>query len=758
MQPLMKPQKKNTGQTPGALKDRLNAIKLLNIDLKRLPSEITLGILIGITEAFVAISLINLIFTGPLSSLLPLGISIALLATTIVLITTTLLSTLPYAIGILQDGPAIIMAVLVSGYFSLPISLDAETLTATVLTSMVFGSLFVGVTFFAMGVLRWGNFVRYIPYPVIGGFLAGTGWLITLGGLGIVLGELPSTIPDFQKLFDPTELILWVPAVLSGLTIFTVMRRSKSPLSFPLTLVFLIAVFYLGLLITGTSLDEAMSIGLLLGNVGEPAFQPISFSILRQADWLTISTQAGNFGILVGISLISLLLYLTSLEVTAEREIDVNRELRNAGIVNVITGLAGGMVGFLSLSLSSLTYRNGSYSRVVGLSAAAMVSSILVIGFSSLAYFPLAIVAGMLLFIGIDFLYNWVIATWKRFSALEYSVIIIILIIIALTDFLIGVLVGLAIMIMMFVVSYSKVQTIQHTFTGNELQSNVDRNSLERRWLYDRGHAIRIILLRGFLFFGTANSITDKLRDFLDVDPDRMPRFIILDFKNVTGLDTSAALSLIKIEHLSAENQIELVLTGLSSSQVLRLERGGMNTRSERVHRLHDLDRGLEWCEQQLLNDEQKPCDPLPEGISAQLTTLGFNERSVNRLMDYLQPVDLSKGEYLIHKDEAADALYYIEAGRVSVVLEQAGGEQIRLRSLTHGATVGEMGLYSGAVRSASVIAEEPTRVHRLSLEAMERMTKSEPDLLAAFHRWVAASLSERLAQKSRGIGVLHSS
>jgi CRP-like cAMP-binding protein len=67
------------------------------------------------------------------------------------------------------------------------------------------------------------------------------------------------------------------------------------------------------------------------------------------------------------------------------------------------------------------------------------------------------------------------------------------------------------------------------------------------------------------------------------------------------------------------------------------------------------------------------------------------------------------------------------------------------------------MGLYSGDPRSASVIADEATRVHRLSLEAMELMTEEEPDLLAAFHRWVAVSLSERLAQKSRSIGALHS-
>lgn len=758
MQPLMETQKEESSDGSGALKDRLNVLQLFDIDLKRLSSEITLGILIGITEAFFAISLINLIFTGSLSTLLPLGISIALLATSIVLITTSLLGTLPFGIGIVQEGPAILMAVLISGYLKLPISLDAETLTATVLTSMVLGTLLVAFTFFAMGSLRWGNFVRYIPYPVIGGFLAGTGWLITLGGLSIVLGELPNTLLGFQDLFHPQQLIRWVPALLSGLTILIVMRRTKSPLSFPLTLFSLITIFYLGIFISGTSLDESMSMGLLLGNIGEPAFQPISLASIRQADWLLISTQAGNFGALVGISLISFLLYLTSLEVTVEREIDVNRELRNAGVVNFLSGIAGGMIGYLSLSLSSLAYRNGSRSRVVGVSAAVLVSGILVLGFSGLAYFPLAIVAGMLMFIGLDFLYTWVVATWKRFSPLEYSVIIIILIIIALTDFLIGVLVGLAIMIVMFVFSYSKVQTIQHTLTGEELQSNVDRNSLERRWLLDRGHAIRVFLLRGFLFFGTANSIVDKLREFLAVDPDLRPRFLILDFKNVTGLDTSAALSLIKIEHLTAEDHIGLILTGLSGSQALRLQRGGMNLKSERLHRFPDLDRGLEWCEQQLLNDEQKPCDPLPTGISAQLSALGFNERSVDRLMDYLQPMNLSKGEYLIYKDEAADALYYIEEGRVSVVLEQADGTQIRLRSLTHGATVGEMGLYSGQVRSASVIAEEPTRVHRLSLDAMERMTESEPDLLAAFHRWVAASLSERLAQKSRGIGVLYSS
>jgi SulP family sulfate permease len=539
--------------------------------------------------------------------------------------------------------------------------------------------------------------------------------------------------------------------------LFTVTRVSSAPLTLPVTVIALLLTFYLALFIAGIPLDEAMSRGLLLGDLGAAEFQLISPAMLRSADWNAIAAQTGNFGILIGISLTSFLLYLTSLEVTVKSDLDINRELRNTGLMNIMTGLLSGMIGYLSLSLSTLTYRSGTRSRIVGITAGGVVTGIFVLGFSILTYFPLILVAGLLLFIGIDFLYEWLVSSWQRFSRIEYAVIVLILVVIALTDFLLGVLVGLAVMIVMFVVSYSRVKTIQQALTGGELQSNVDRNALQRRWLAERGHSIRILILRGFLFFGTANSIVHKLREILAAPAPQLPRYILLDFKNVTGLDTSAALSFIKIEHLAAEHDIGLVLTGLSKSQASLLERGGMTIEGEWVQRFPDLDRGLEWCEQQILENEQHPCDPLPDGISSQLAVLGFNERSINRLLNYLQPIDLSQGEYLIRKDDTPDALYYIEQGRVSVVLDKEDGEQIRLRSLTHGATVGEMGLYSGDPRSASVIADEATRVHRLSLEAMELMTEEEPDLLAAFHRWVAVSLSERLAQKSRSIGALHS-
>jgi SulP family sulfate permease len=99
--------------------------------------------------------------------------------------------------------------------------------------------------------------------------------------------------------------------------------------------------------------------------------------------------------------------------------------------------------------------------------------------------------------------------------------------------------------------------------------------------------------------------------------------------------------------------------------------------------------------------------------------------------------------------------MYFIEAGLVSAQLELPDGNIIRLSSMRGGTTVGEMGMYLGNTRTASVTADRASIVYRLSKDALKEMEKKDPEVAALLHQWIARLLAERLADNNRTIEAL---
>jgi SulP family sulfate permease len=125
------------------------------------------------------------------------------------------------------------------------------------------------------------------------------------------------------------------------------------------------------------------------------------------------------------------------------------------------------------------------------------------------------------------------------------------------------------------------------------------------------------------------------------------------------------------------------------------------------------------------------------------------------RLASYLKVVKYQPGDLLIQQGDAADSLYLLYAGRVTVLLRTPEGADLRLRSMVGRTIVGEMGLYRALPRGASVRADQPTIAYRLSLEAMTRMEHDDPTLAYAFHKMVIRTLAERLDFANREVASL---
>jgi len=207
-------------------------------------------------------------------------------------------------------------------------------------------------------------------------------------------------------------------------------------------------------------------------------------------------------------------------------------------------------------------------------------------------------------------------------------------------------------------------------------------------------------------------------------------------------------MSFVKVTHLAEANGFELVLAGASGPVREQLARGGV-VASEGVVRFEpDLDRGLQRCEDDLLEGAAGPAGA-EDGSSEALAGMPLGLRT------YLERVPLAEGTVLIRRDEPPDDVFVLESGRLSVEMTTPEGTRMRLRTVRAGVVVGEIAMYTGVPRTADVVAETPSVVLRLSRASIERMETAEPELAAQLHRWLATTLSERLSDTLRAFDAL---
>jgi SulP family sulfate permease len=313
-----------------------------------------------------------------------------------------------------------------------------------------------------------------------------------------------------------------------------------------------------------------------------------------------------------------------------------------------------------------------------------------------------------------------------------------------------GVATGIVAAVVLFVHNYSRVNVVSHALSGADLRSNVDRPVRAQRRLREVGEQIYVLRLQGFIFFGTANHLLHEVRDRAADARRQGLRFAIMDFRRVSGLDSSAVFSLWKAHQLARRLGFTLIMTQVNPEIARQLALGGLEPAELPSFRMFpDLDHALEWCENLLLTAELNGTNGHDSHLSEQLKELWPQEVSADRLLPYLQREEVAPGTHVIRQAELSESLYFIESGLVTARMEFEDGRALRLRTMGAGTVVGEVGLFLGGKRTASVVAEKPCTIYRLSSDSLQRMRRDDPELALAFHRFVVCLLAERLTSTS---------
>jgi len=429
--------------------------------------------------------------------------------------------------------------------------------------------------------------------------------------------------------------------------------------------------------------------------------------------------------------------------------------LQAGGIANFVSGLFGGIVGFQDLGQTTLNYRMGVRGRLASFVMAAVCLTVLLVGPSVLSIFPKAMIGASIFYLGLNFLYEWIILGYKKFNRIDYAIIWIITLVIALIGLLEGVAVGLAVTVLVFIWQYSQISIFHRKSSGINYRSNVDRNPHHERELDKLRGQIYILELQGFIFFGTAYSLITEIQARLDNPSEAQLQYVILDFRRVRAVDVSAMLSFERVLHLAELKNFIVIFSGLETDSVQKFSFMDDEELQEHLHISPDLDHAIEWCENKLIDSHGVTQAIIATTILLQLMELGFDKSNARKFMSYLERQDRQKGEYLIHQGEVANDLFFIEIGMVSVLLETDNEHPIRLRTYDMGTIVGELAFYLNERRTASVIVDMRSFVHRFSRESAERMLQEDPQLAAMFNEIMLKLVAQRLMTTNQALTAL---
>ncbi|MBR1145240.1 SLC26A/SulP transporter family protein [Bradyrhizobium sp. AUGA SZCCT0431] len=692
-----------------------------------------------------------LIFTGPLAPYLSYGLAATFISSAILAAVIAWGSSFPFAIAAPESSTAAMTGILAASLVEHVVASDpSASLLAPALMTLGLSAIVTGIVLCGFGVTRMGRAIRYVPYPVVGGFLGATACLIILGAIRVITGHRLqlTTLDQFANILTLSEL---AAACAMALALYLTWHRTRTSFGLPAMLVGGVVVGHIAFWLAGFTSAEAQASGWTFQPPPSVSIMlPWNTADMARYPWHAVPDLLGNLVAVIFVTASSTLFNTAGIEVAAHREANLERELNVTGLANILSGAFGGYTGCISVSRTILNFSSGGTGRLAGLTVAAISVLMLTVAPMLLGYMPKFVLGGLLIYLGADQLHKWIIESRRRLTKTEYVSLLAIIVIILQWGFIAGVLIGVVIGCATFAFTAARIDPIKFSFDGSEYRSSLDRSRDDQTVLTAHGGQIQGLNLQSYLFFGSANRLYQHVKALLAQRPEC--RYLVFDFKLVTGFDSSAAYSFAQIKRSADERHIELVLVHLPKLAEKALRSSGFI--SGRVRIVPELDHALEQCENEIIAKHQGH-EQEEANLRDWFTQILGTPRDAMALMHRCERVEIDAGEIIVSAGDAADSMHFILDGRVGIMVPADEGRTTRVRSLGRYTTIGEMGLVSQAQRSATIQAEVASTLYVLSAHQFEALKIDDPSLSQKLLTYFVSVMAERLTFANRTIAVL---
>ena len=689
---------------------------------------------LGLLVAQVAFG--SFIFSGALTPYSSQGVGLILFGNFAACLLMALGSGYRGAIAGLSPALVIIMAVIAA-------TMDArgEALFVTTAIALIISAVATGVCCFLIGRFHLANLVRFIPYPVAAGFVAGIGGTVCLAAMSLMGVDLGWR--EAATFLEPAVLWTWLPGAAYGVALYIAMKRWGNALILPLSVVAAIGAYHLTLGALDISGEKARVMGLLLSSTADGNLWPVlSPADLVHVEWAAMASQIPHILTLMLIAFICVTMNVAGLEVAANHELDWNREFKTSGFATVVAGLGGGTVATLIVPSSLRSKHFKATTRLTGMVAAVVIGIALFLGDGMLEFVPTALIGGILVFAGIGMLDEGLVRSYKRLPLVELSIILVIFIIMIFFGLIEGVGAGMLATLVFFVVRLSRVDLIETRFTCREQHSSKARPVPDRVILLEEGWRVLAYRLRGYIFFGSAAPLTDHLRSSLEGSS--RPTCLMLDFASVSGFDFSAVSVLSRFLQAANKAGVKVVLSAVPEQFRSDLERNLPASVFADLVLEPNADRALEHCEEIIIARWRKGSTTADSRRTALLEHVADDlERHLKRqihfedlmeeLHKWLSPRNYSAKEVLVGPDLPLQGLQLMISGRASAY----DGEGTRLYQFSPGDAIWLA--YTLGEQVTSVVADEACCTMVLTPDAQCWLENNEERLALKLYRYLLA-------------------
>jgi len=683
-----------------------------------------------------------------------------------------LMSTLPFAVGQVQDAGLIFLSAMATSVVSICKD-DGVSDTGTIATTLILlssATTLLGLALILTGYFKLAALVQYLPQPVVGGYLAFIGMYCAEAGLQMMANTSVATFTEIPDAFTHGRARLVVPGVATGLLLYGILRRFRHFAVLPCLLIAIPVCFFVVMLALGLSLDDVRETGWVDSDTSTVSFYDIwPLFDFAQVHWKAFPAQLPTWFAMYFVVAFSSSLDVAAIQLDLGKELDFNHELITVGVSNLLSGVTGGYTGSYIFSQTIFTMRTGLKTRVVCVVIILCEAVMFVLPFSILAYIPRMFFGALLTFIGVDLIIDHLVESFHKMGPADYVLAWLTFLAINLLNLELGMLVGIALATLHFVLVYARRGSSAMLLTT---RSRVFRAFQDRQVLDARAHRVVALQLHGYLFFGSAVRLLEEVKGcvviqspdlnlvHLDGTPSRArdtTGFLVLDFSKVTGLDATAAGSCFRpLGQVLTQHSVRLVLTGVPPHILDVLTRQGVIQPAGApldggALLVESLDLGLEHCEEALLREHGGrrlsasgvgTLRNVGEGgivsvLAQYLNTTGFVQDDLDGLEEFFTQDSVAADSILFAKGDSADTLFFVQQGEVELLTDD--GE--RLQRYIDGGVFGDLDFFLERPRTFSAIARTDSILWRLSSRDLGKMSAQRPDLSTAVQRAALRSL-----------------
>jgi len=634
---------------------------------------------------------------------------------------------------------------------------------AIVLMMTVLGIL-TGLIQTLIGFLGFGKLIKYIPYPVVSGYLSGVG-LIIIGSQLPKFAGAPADTRWLDVLINPQHWD-WRGLTIGGVTVVVMLVAPKLTRAVPATIIGIFAgvLTYAGIAAIDPTLLELEGNTLVIGSLGATGEGYVELITNRwtQIGELKLSQVAGLVGsaiTLAALLSIDTLKTCVVLDQMTRTRHDPNRELAAQGLANVVASTIGGMPGAGTMGASLVNLSSGAKTRISGIVEGVMALVVALLLGAFVAWIPIATLSGVLIVVGLRMIDTDPLRFLEsRSTVLDFSVVLAVVGVALFVGLIAASAVGVILSIILFLREQVGGNVVRRKSFVGQRSSTWYRPEAEMRILEQKGNSAVIFELQGSLFFGTTHQL------YLTLEPELATTdYLILDLQRVQSVDVTATHMLKLVRDVLAERNVPLLISSVRESlpngRNLRefLELAGLTSDGEKVIILPTLEAAIEWVEDRLIGDLVKTDVELPPLELHEIELFkGSKPDTLTDLAACMESRSFKAGTTIFSRGDPGAELYLIRKGEVRIMGCVGGSTRpCHIATYGRGEFFGGLAFLDRQPRGNDAIASTDLDLYVLTQEKFSYLAEAHKRIAFVLVSQLARTLAIRLRHTDNELTLL---